>query len=65
MIMLQYNSKGNKKMKKVKWFLKQGKEIKQITIHELLTLTSNDGMKLKITEYDVEKETHKIVEFKK
>lgn len=51
-------------MKKVKWFLKQGKEIKEITIHELLTLTSNDGMKLKITENNFKKETHKIVEFK-
>lgn len=51
-------------MKKVKWFLKQGKEIKEITIAELLTLTSNDGMKLKITENNFKKETHKIVEFK-
>ena len=50
-------------MKMLKWFLKQGKEIKEITIAELLTLTTNHK-ELKITEYDVEKETHKIVEFK-
>jgi len=50
-------------MKKLKWFLKQGKEIKQLTIAELLALTSKHK-ELKITEYDVEKETHKVVEFK-
>jgi hypothetical protein len=51
-------------MKKLVWFVKEnGKQIEK-TITEIIALTSQHNQ-LKITEYDIDNETHKVVEFKK
>lgn len=50
-------------MKKVIWFLKENGVLREIKVSELLPYTSQDK-KMKITEYDIDDETHKIVEFK-
>lgn len=50
-------------MKKIIWFVKEnGKEIEK-TISEILSLTSTHKS-LKITEYDTNEATHKVIEFK-
>lgn len=49
-------------MKKLVWFVKEnGKQVEK-TIAEIIALTSQYKT-LKITEYDIDNETHKIVEF--
>ena len=50
-------------MKKVIWFLKEnGKQVEK-SISEIISLTSTHKS-LKITEYDIDNETHKVIEFK-
>jgi hypothetical protein len=50
-------------MKKLKWFVKEnGKQIEK-SIAEIISLTSTHRS-LKITEYDIDNETHKVIEFK-
>jgi hypothetical protein len=50
-------------MKKLVWFVKEnGKQIEK-SISEIIALTSQ-YKELKITEYDIDNETHKVVEFK-
>lgn len=49
-------------MKKLVWFVKENNKLREITMNELLTITSNSKA-LKITEYDIDNETHKVVEF--
>jgi hypothetical protein len=50
-------------MKKLVWFVKENGKVREITMNELLALTSY-SKELKITEYDIDNETHKVVEFK-
>jgi hypothetical protein len=50
-------------MKKIVWFVKQdGKQVEK-TIGEIISMTSTHKS-LKITEYDIDNETHKVIEFK-
>jgi hypothetical protein len=51
-------------MKKLVWFVKENGKVREITMNELLALTSH-SKELKITEYDIDNETHKVVEFTK
>lgn len=50
-------------MKKVIWFLKENGKLTQVKVSDLIAYTSQDK-KMKITEYDADNQTHKIVEFK-
>ena len=50
-------------MKKVIWFLKENGIVKQVKVADLMPYTSQNKV-MKITEYDADNETHKIVEFK-
>jgi hypothetical protein len=50
-------------MKKIIWFVKEnGKQVEK-TIPEIISMTSTHKS-LKITEYDIDNETHKVIEFK-
>jgi hypothetical protein len=50
-------------MKKIIWFVKEnGKQVEK-SISEIISLTSTHKS-LKITEYDIDNETHKVIEFK-
>jgi hypothetical protein len=50
-------------MKKLVWFVKEnGKQVEK-SIGEIIALTSTHKS-LKITEYDIDNETHKVIEFK-
>jgi hypothetical protein len=50
-------------MKKIVWFVKEnGKQVEK-SIGEIISMTSTHKS-LKITEYDIDNETHKVIEFK-
>jgi hypothetical protein len=50
-------------MKKIVWFVKEnGKQVEK-NIGEIISMTSTHKS-LKITEYDIDNETHKVIEFK-
>jgi hypothetical protein len=50
-------------MKKVVWFIKENGTMREIKVADLMPYTSQ-GKAMKITEYDIDHETHKVVEFK-
>jgi hypothetical protein len=50
-------------MKKVVWFLKKDGKEHEMKIADIIALTSV-YKEMKITEYDTEEATHKVVEFK-
>jgi hypothetical protein len=51
-------------MKKERWFLKDGDKLTEMSVGQLLAYTSSN-ISLKITQQDLRKEVHKIVEFTK
>ena len=50
-------------MKKIVWFLKKDGKEHEMKIADIIALTSL-YKEMKITEYDTEEATHKVVEFK-
>jgi|LakMenEpi03Aug12_release.lakeMendotaPanAssembly.Ray.scaffolds.fasta_scaffold08417_39 hypothetical protein len=63
--MLYYDSKGKgkKNMKKIVWFVKENGKQVETTPTQIVKMTSSYSA-MKITEYDINNETHKVVEFK-
>jgi hypothetical protein len=51
-------------MKKLVWFVKVDDKKIEVSLKDLIGMTSKYNS-LKITEYDIDNETHKVVEFKK
>ena len=51
-------------MKKIIWFVKENGKLTEKKVSEIVAMTSSN-VALKITEYDADNETHKVVEFKK
>lgn len=51
-------------MKKLVWFVKENGKLTEKKVSEIMAMTSSN-IALKITTYDTDNETHKVVEFKK
>jgi hypothetical protein len=51
-------------MKKIVWFVKLDDKNVEVKLQDIIAMTSNNKA-LKITEYNVNNETHKVVEFYK